>query len=343
MAITPQTTVVQAPWNTADISNGFEAAFVNAGLGTFHDSFVSGSARNSIQKVVYDPNKTLGAAYHWFQFIGQEIFLSVATAWDAVNHVPIGTPFRDYISTVTNAQSHHYRLAELNSNADVSITVYRSGVDPTFSWFYVRCGTVSFNFHIPKTGPDARFFDLDKDFYHPIIFCRAERSLKSTTITFARFPLRLRSSGCAGEGLRGSITLSNYGVNSTNTLPWNIANRDVMQAYNITGNSDGASAGEQNSSFLRPGLILPIRFSQNTYYSADKNAISHSLRILPFSDHFMPTDFGVVGYYKLPNVGELDQYVNGSQRWDVISCPTNVANPVDDKQATGLFMALRNN
>ncbi len=333
-----ETFVVTAPWTTQTMMDGFQQAFTFAGFANFVDTFVSGSFRSAILPVVYDSSKALGTAYHWFMFGGQEIFYSTVTGWNTATDLPVGTQYRDFISNQTNTSAFHYRLADLNSNADTSITVFKSNVNTGFSWFLVRCGTISFNFHIPRTPPSTFFVDQAVSYYHPILFARAAREGKGGSMTIARLPIRLRSSKCAGEALRGATTSGDYGAGNTATLPWNIANRDVMAVFNLTGNT--ISAGfENNSGFARPGMIIPVDFANvNTYLSADKSPIFTGARLLYFAEHFMPSDFGIGVYYGPPNVGQFDQYINGTQKWDVIEVPASATNPVDDDQVTPLFL-----
>lgn len=340
MAAQRETFVVGSPWTTESMLTKFQEAFVFAGFGSFASTFVSGSFRNAILPVVYDNTKALGTAYHWLMFGGQEIFYSTATGWNTNSNAPIGAQYRDFISAQTDTSANHYRMALLNSNADTSITVWRSGVNTNFSWFLVRCGTISFNFHIPKTPPNPFFVNQDVHYYHPILFARADREGKGGSIKIGRLPIRLRSSRCAGESLRGTTGTALYGASNTATLPWSLASRDKMEIYNFTGNFANSSNSDQNSSFQDQGMIVPVDFvNTNTYVSGDYTPIFTGARLLDFADHYMPSDFGLAGYYGPPNADQLSQYRNGTQRWDIIEVPSSAANPVDDDQVTPLFMA----
>jgi hypothetical protein len=341
MPVQRETFTVNSPWTTESMADGFQQAFAFAGFGDFLSTFVNGSFRSAILPVVYDASKALGTAYHWFMFGGQEIFYSTATGWNTVSNAPTSTQYRDFIASQTNTSVNHYRMALLNSNADTSITVYKSGVlNANFSWFLIRCGTISFNFHIPRTPPNPFFVDQNIHYYHPILFARAVREDKGGSIKIARLPIRLRSSRCAGEGLR-SVTLAGYfGANNTATLPWSMAKRDIMQVFNFTGNFANSSTTDANSTFVDPGMVVPVDFSNtNTYVNTDKTPIFIGARLLDFADHFMPSDFGFAGYYGPPNVDQLSQYRNGTQKWDIIEVPSSAANPVDDDQVTPLFIA----
>lgn len=335
-----ETFVVTAPWTTQSMMDGFQQAFTFAGFANFVDTFVSGSFRSAILPVVYDSSKALGTAFHWFMFGGQEIFYSTVTGWNAATDLPVGTQYRDWLSNLTNTSAFHYRLALLNANADTSITVFKSGVNVNFSWFLIRCGTISFNFHIPRTPPNTTFIDQNVHYYHPILFARALREGKGGAIRIARLPNRLRSSRFAGESLRGVSTASEYGAGNA-TLPWAMEVQNVMAVFNFQGNTNNTSAGyDQNSgSFSLPGMMVPVDFANvNTYLSADNTPIFLGARLLNFAEHFLPSDFGFAAYYGPPNVGQFDQYRNGTQRWDVIEVPASATNPVDDDQATPLFL-----
>lgn len=340
MPVTKQTYTAVAPWSPTSLAQAFEDAFIGAGLMTdWYDEFTNGGFEHRILEIVYDGTKAYGKAYYWFLFNGQEVFYSVATGWNTTTNAPTGTVLFDFINASTTVASNHLRFAQLNSLSSTTVTRYTSQADADFTWFYVRCGTVNFDFHISKTAPNG-WIDLNKLAWHPLMHVKPEVSGSSGFMSFIYGPIRLRRSVVGGNGYREGNAFLSYGNNSGAVQQAGSWGRARTHIYQFIGNSNNYYATNNQIEFsgIHP-VTLPSGFNNaNPAFSTDVNPIWSGLPLSLYSPAVLPSDFGIAGHLTSNTMATFDQYVvtPSTEIYDII----RVANPdASDRYAAPLFLA----
>jgi hypothetical protein len=324
MPVAKQTYTVTAPWSNADLADGLRNAFNGAGLmptSTWHDSFANGGIENRVLEVVYDPAKTYGKTYYWFKFSTQ-IYIHVASAWDVSTHKPNGTQYVDFYTDATNTINNAcYLTSGFNSNTTVTITRWTSELNPLFTWFLIRCGTASLNFHLSLAAPSP-WIDLAKVFYTSIMWARTFTSSSTGGIGFSLFPPVARRS-YLGAGLRLDTGTFEFGAGGIYTA---FKELPLQRSYHFPGNS--SSSGPFSIS-LYNGPLLPYGFQNaNSAFTADATPIISKLEISYYSGSaVLPEDFGIAGHYASNTMSPFDQFVvaPGSDVWDIIAVTNNLA------------------
>lgn len=342
MPVTKQTYTAIAPWTPTNLAQVFEDAFIGAGLMTdWFDEFVSGGFEHRILEVVYDGAKTYGRAYYWFIFNGQEVFYSVATGWNTTTNVPIGTVFLDFINASTTVTTNHLRFALLNSLTTTTLTRYTSQADPNFTWFYIRCGIANFDFFISRVAPNP-WIDLDRLFWHPLMFLRTETNSAAGIVSFNYGPIRTRRSAIGGNGYRSENSFLSYGNTNNGIQPntgWSILRTHAYQlignspTFNVINNQVDLGGGSN----FHP-ITLPSGFTNaNPAFSVDVNPVWSGLPLSMYSPEVLPSDFGICGHLTANTMATFDQYVvtPGTEVYDII----RVTNNGLGRQCSPMFIA----
>lgn len=324
MAVTEQLYTQAATWTAAQCATLVRSAFIDAGLMTeWYDSFLSGSMENRILEVQYDGAKTYGKTYYWFIFTGSSMYLALATGWNATTHVPTGTQYLDYYSTTTNAITNHYLLATWSASTSLTITRYQSAVDTNFSWFLMRNGSSSLNFHIAHSSVGNKivpWVDLDKTFFHHFLICSSQISNLSGAIGFRQY-LLLRRSYVFGAKLRGITNVQFYGLGASGGSYTNYpvaAYQGIGNGNNIVTNFlDGGDYNMYSSPF-----VLPVYFNNtNPAYTTDQVPIFTGMLYSNYLQKALPSDFGITFHYANNTMTLQDTFVvsSGSEEWEMIA------------------------
>lgn len=320
MAVTVEAYTATATWTAAQLATLFENAFIDAGLMTaWYDSFLN-TVENRILEVQYDGTKTYGKAYYWFQFTTGGVFLHVATGWNATTHVPTGTQYLDYFSTTTNATTNHATLVSLTSTTTATLTRYTSGVNSSFSWFIIRNGTTSYNFHIPSASVGkVSWLDLNKVLFHPVINAGTSTSGTYGIVDFFNACPLTRRSYLAQGSLRGSTNATEYG-SATSAYAKNYSTR-----YLGYGNASAGGASNRGSTAVA-GVVLPIGFNNaNPAYTTDVIPVFTGLNYWAHLTDAMPSDFGISFHYANNTMTAQDKLIvtSGTEEWEMLSVSNN--------------------
>lgn len=317
MPATKQTYTVTSPYTALQLAAQFRQAFIDAGLmSEWFDSFTNNSIENRVLEVVYD-NRTYGKIYYWFMFSGANVFVHIASGWNAATDTPSGTQYLDFVSNATNTTANHMRFASMNNTVTTTLTRYTSGDVPAFSWFILRNGTTFFNFHISRAAPSS-MIDLSRVLYPALFWLQTE----SQTLRFRRFSPVLRRDHL-GTGFRAETSPSAYGGNGSDSAPWltgTAAEKFRGYSYAFPGNSTNPNnnySGISNSS-----VLLPVGFNNvNPAYSADERPIFTGLPLSPYSSAaVLPPDFGVTAIYTANNLDLFSLLVvSATEEWDVLA------------------------
>ncbi len=320
MAVTKETYTATTTWTAAQLATLFQDAFIDAGLMTaWYDSFLN-TVENRVLEVQYDGTKTYGKTYYWFQFTTGGVFLHVATGWNATTHVPTGTQYLDYYSTTTNATTNHATLVSLASTTSVTLTRYTSGVDSSFSWFIIRNGTTSYNFHIPSAGVGkASWLDLNKVLFHPVINTGTSTSGTYGIVDFFNACPLTRRSYLAQGSLRGATGAIEYGSGA------GAYSRNYSTRYLGYGNQSNA-ASNNKSSTAPTGIVLPIGFNNaNPAYTTDVIPVFTSLNYWAHLTSAMPSDFGISFHYANNTMAVQDKLIvtASTEEWEMLAVTNN--------------------
>lgn len=338
MPVTKQTYTAIAPWTPTSLAQAFEDAFIGAGLMTdWYDEFTSGGFEHRILEIVYDGTKTYGKAYYWFLFSGQEVFYSVATGWNTTTNVPIGDVYLDFINASTTTADTHLRFALLNSLTSTTVTRYTSQANANFTWFYVRCGTANFNFHISRAAPNS-WIDLDKAVWHPLMHVRTGVAEGYGFAFFNYGKIRLRRSyiGNRHRPDQSQNTFVFYGVDSTTSQStWQ---EFSTHQFVLAGNTNQANTANL-ASFGSRSVILPVWFANsNPAYTTDVNPVWSGLPLSLYSPEVLPSDFGIAGHLTSNTMAAFDQYVvtPAVEVYDILQVTNH---PALDRRSSPLFLA----
>ena len=210
MAVVVETYNVAINYTAAQYAAQIEEAFKDASLmAAWFDSFAVGAIEHRILKIEYDNTKTYGITYYWFIFSGADMFVHICTGWNATTHVPTGTQYLDFLSSLTNTTANHCRFAAQNANQSVTITRFTSQERANFSVFFIKNGSVEFNFFIERTAPIADIVDLSKVCYSSLMTGRTRISGNTGIVNFQLFPIGLQRHYLC-NGMRGVTAPSQF-------------------------------------------------------------------------------------------------------------------------------------
>jgi hypothetical protein len=321
MAITKQTYSVPAGWTTPQLANMLLSAFIDAGLMTgWHDSFLSGSVENRILRVQYDPTKTYGTTFYWFQFTtNQGVHLHVATGWDTVGKVPTGTQFLDFFATTTNSTSNHWQVSSTSNVSTYELVRYTSGVDPLQTWFVLKAGSLRKAFTIVHADSALQpWLDLDKGMFCGFFHYVPEPASHAGRISFFRGP-GVRRDVVAGAALNGNTSANSYSQ-------WMAA--IACSGYGAVGNSvdTSGSLSSNGRSILTSAILLPVNFSgTNPAFTSNSTPVYHSMPYAPYMVNPFPSDFGLTFHYATNTFSPGDTLVvsPGVEEWEVLDYHAN--------------------
>lgn len=315
MAVTKQTFTASATWTASQLADAFRDAFIAAGLMTaWHDSFLN-TIENRVLRVVYDNTKTYGTVYYWFMFTTAGVWVNTALDWNVTTHVPQGTQYLDYFSTVTNSTStpNHNQLISLSAATTATVTRYTSAINTGVTWFVVRNGTTSQAFSVasPTWGP-SNFVDLNKTAYNSIITCGSQTSSGVSCLNFSHISGHTRRTYLGADCLRGSASTSGF------------SNIYYFQRYLACGNANNTTNNFSSGTSVA-GVYLPTAAANtNTSLSADHRPVFTGPTVTPYQAP-LPDDFGVVSYIASNAMAVQDTFVvtAGVEEWEMITITTN--------------------
>ena len=340
MPVTKQTYTVTSPWGNSQMAAGFRDAFIGAGLMTdWYDSFLDGAVENRILEITYDASKVYGKTYYWFKFTASQVYVHIATAWNTGTHKPSGTQYLDFYSDTTNSTQPGCNLSQgsFNSSVTTTITRWTSQVDPLFTWFLVRCGSASFNFHINRTPPSS-WIDLNKVCYTSMMLARTQVLSRYGSAWFQLLPLFLRRTYIPVGRID---TFCGYYGACNNYL--DAYGHTIPLRYLFLGNSDFGGNGMGHLGEGHGAVQLPIGFSNNNpAYATDSNPVFTNLLLNPYSSALLPADFGITGYLYSVSMSVFDQFVvtPGSEIYDILAVSNHSGSfSSSDLRASPLFLA----
>jgi len=357
MTVTTASYSVAANYTPAQFAAQVRAMFIDAGLMTdWVGSSSSGGVENRVLEITYDPSKTYGKTYLWFQFLGADMFFHISTGWNTSTNIPqgvggaVGLQYLDWLSTTTSATTNHMRVTAsgatgFNSSQSVSIQRLTSNVRTNFSVFLLVNGSTTLHFFIDKTAPIASLVDLDKVCYASMMWCKLSTSNRIGQASFQLFSPRLRRSHL-GQALRGITSGGAYGASNTALSPWEVWSGAANQLGNITYGAIGnlnSTGGGDNYAFTVSVVTLPIAFNNtNPAYSADERPIFENLLLNLNSAATLPEDFIIVAIYtsNTITVGSTLVITAGVEEYIVIAV-ANASTSVPLGEAPTMIFAAR--
>lgn len=343
MAVTKVAYTLNPTWTAAQHADLWRSAFIDAGLMTgWYDSFSSGGIENRILEVQYDPTKTYGRTYYWFMFTGGQMYMALATGWNAVTHVPTGTQYLDFFTTTTNATTNHRLFYSWTTTTNLTITRYTSQTNSSFSWYVIRNGTSSTsNFHISNAavGPKiSTWYDLNKVFFHHILVMTVANQNQGGHIRPYQYLALRRSYHPQGMALRGETYNGYYGV-GTDTGYTFLSVSNFAAVGNLNANPP-SNIVQSNSytAWQNTPLYLPVAFNNvNPAYTTNVNPVFTGAQYSQFLFESLPEDFGLSFHYANNTMAVQDTLVvtAGVEEWEMI----NVSNNTITTGASGMFLA----
>lgn len=334
MAVTRESYVAVSPWNAEQLAGLFEQAFIDAGYMTaWFDSFQAGGIANRILEITYSPGKLYGKAYYWFQFSNNTWHYSVATGWNAITHVPIGTQWTDFKSSNPAVNTGQLLIATANTLTTITLTRWTSGIDPNFSYFLLKNGTSEWRFHI-NLAPPVGWIDLDKVLYHSMGWFRIGTNNGGSWLRYTHYGMAIRRSWIA-TGVQSNAW---HGENITNrslTLDHGACTHGYFIPGEVTSNMNGFGEHE-NIPQVGQGVYLPLqRSNTSNSFTTIATPIFSNLLLSLYSSGTIPSDFGYTGYSGSRVMAPFDQYIvtPTSEVWDVIDV-------VNTTQTTGALSTL---
>jgi hypothetical protein len=313
MPVTKQTYTVTSPWGNSQMAAGFRDAFIGAGLMTdWYDSFLDTGIEHRILEITYDASKTYGKTYYWFKFFNGIIYVHIASSWNISTHMPGGTRLVDYFSNsntlsfaTSNAPDNSMNLSPaFNTGTTTTITRFTSQVDPTFTWFLVRCGNANLNFHINR-NPPLSWTDLNKVFYTSMMYVRSWKAGTSGGVGFVLFNLCTRRSHL-GRALRYDEYNGYYGA-GVGFNPNEGGRVAQTSSYHFSGDYPG---GFNNPNYDGGnGVLLPVGLLGNPSYATTDNPIFNGFPLTAYSAGVLPSDFGIAGHFGSNTMAPFDQFV----------------------------------
>lgn len=328
MAVTKQTYTLSPTWTAAQHADLIRQMFIDAGLMTeWYDSFLSGTMENRILEVQYDASKTYGKTYYWFIFNGGVMYLSLASGWNAGLHIPTGTQYLDYYSTTTNAATNHFTFYSWSATTTLTVTRYQSNVDSNFSWFFLRNGSATSNFHIahPSVGPKiVSWIDLNKVFFHHLLVASLGTTNTYASVRFKQYMLFRRSYHPGAANLNG-LTSAVYYYQGSNYGNY------IVAGYIGGGNASGTTsniptAATYDSINEVTPVYLPIGFnSLNPAYTSNSAPVFTGAQYSHYLFNSLPSDFGIAMHYANNTMATQDTLVvsSGTEEWEMINVANN--------------------
>lgn len=326
MAVTKQTYSLSPTWTAAQHADLIRQVFIDAGLMTeWYDSFLSGSVENRILEVQYDPSKVYGRTYYWFIFTGGQMYLALATGWNSATHVPTGTQYLDFYTTTTNAITNHRLIYSWSTTTTLSMFRYQSNINPSFSWFLIRNGSTSSNFHIAHSSVGQKivtWIDLDKVFFHHFLINITRVSNNYSTIEYRQHLMLRRSYHAAAASLRGATYNGYYnvGTDGTNYVLFPVKKYlGVGFANNTTANVPNASS--YDDAVDAAPIFLPVNFtSVNPAFTTNSNPVFTGSQYSDYLFDSLPDDFGISMHYANNNMALQDTLVvsAGVEEWEIV-------------------------
>jgi hypothetical protein len=327
MAVTKQTYSLSPTWTAAQHADLIRQVFIDAGLMTeWYDSFLSGSMENRILEVQYDPTKTYGRTYYWFIFTGGQMYLALATGWNSVTHVPTGTQYLDFYTTTTNAITNHRLIYSWSTTTTLSMFRYQSNINPSFSWFLIRNGSSSSNFHIPHSSVGQKivtWIDLDKVFFHHFLICITRISNNYSSIEY-RQHLMLRRSYHTGAAVLRGTTYNGYfnvGTDTTNYGLYPVKKYLGVGNVNQAATGNAPQAGNYDDTRYSTPIYLPVGFnSLNPAFTTNSNPVFTGAQYSDYLFDSLPDDFGISLHYANNNMALQDTLVvsSGVEEWELV-------------------------
>jgi hypothetical protein len=326
MAVTKQTYALNPTWTAVQHADFIRQVFIDAGLMTeWHDSFLSGTMENRILEVQYDPTKTYGRTYYWFIFTGGQMYLALATGWNAVTHVPTGTQYLDFYTTTTNAITNHRLIYSWSTTTTLTMVRYQSNINPNFSWFLIRNGSSSSNFHIAHSSVGQKivtWIDLDKVFFHHFLINITRIASNYSTLEYRQHLMLRRSYHAAATSLRGATYNGYYnlGTDATNYVLFPVKKYlGVGFANNTTVNVPNASS--YDDAVDAAPIFLPVNFtSVNPAFATNSNPVFTGSQYSDYLFDSLPDDFGISMHYANNNMVLQDTLVvsAGVEEWELV-------------------------
>jgi hypothetical protein len=316
--IVPESYQVTASLTAANVATALTDAMVDAGF-TLHDTLLSGSVENRVFSHVYDGAKTYGTTYYWFMVTTSGIFAQAVSGWNTTTKQPSGTQYMDFFNTATNTTANHLTLISLNSSLSFTIKRWTSVKDTTFTWFVMYNGSTVVDFHINKTAPNV-MYNLDKVFYHSMMWCQLQASGNAASPRFRLFPFNARRS-FLGSSLRGITNGTYYAAASTSPWPGVGQTENVLNgpSYHMPGNINDVGT---NLNYSGSGVALPYNFNNvNSGFTTDETPLIWGVPLNLYSPGVIPEDFGLVGYYTANTMDLPSTFrIPGSPdlRWDIL-------------------------
>ena len=314
MAATKQIVTCLAPWSVGQLADMFKDCFIGAGLMTaWFDSFSGSGYEHRVMEVTYDSSKAYGKTYYWFVFNGAQVRVSIATGWDAVNHIPrgigstFGTQHLDWqsnstaLTAVTQIASIHTLLPmNLASSTNCSLTRYTS---LGRSFFLFRSALNSFNFTIdPASSTFQTYYQTAlSGGYHNGMW---KVDCTGNQVRFVNM-LQSQRSLFAGVGF-GSYSSTGKDVN--------------MMSYGFT---DVSFSNVYEGVYPTAGVSLPCWYTAaNPALSGDLNPVFSNLRPGYHYATDLPIDFAITAFRgsSANSLGIQDTVVvtAGSEEYEVL-------------------------
>lgn len=346
MPVTKQTYTLNPTWTAVQHADLIRSVFIDAGLMVdWYDSFSSSGIENRILEVVYDPSKTYGKTYYWFKFTGGQMALALATGWNTTSKVPTGTQYLDFYSTATNTTANHRIIYSWSTTTTLTIFRYQSQINPTFSWFLLRNGSSSSNFHIPHSSVGQKivtWIDLDKVFFHHFLICITRVDSNYSTIEYRQHLMLRRSYHAAATTLRGATFdgYYNVGTNTTNYVLYPVKKYLGAGYVNNSVNGNLPIASSYDDAIDAAPIFLPVGFNAvNPAFTTNSNPVFTGSQYSDYLFDSLPDDFGISMHYANNNMALQDTLVvsSGVEEWELVWFSNNPNGGTEG--ASPLFLA----
>ena len=343
MPVTKQTYTLNPTWTAVQHADLIRSVFIDAGLMTnWFDSFASGGIENRILEVVYDPSKTYGRTYYWFMFTGGQMAIALATGWNTTSKVPTGSQYLDFFTNTTNATTNHFIVYSWSTTTTLTIFRYQSQINPTFSWFLIRNGTSSSNFHISHSSVGQKiltWINLDRVFFHHFLICSLGTNNRQGYIRFLQYLFLRRSYHPYGLALRGETYNGYYGVGTDGSYRFYPVNSYYGIGNDNANLGSNIIASNNFSIWTTSGIGLPVAFTNvNPAFPSNSNPVFTGAQYSQYLFDSLPDDFGLSMHYANNNIALQDTLVvsSGVEEWEVLNVSNNGTVTTG---ATPLFLA----
>lgn len=300
MAVVKQQYTVAATWTPSSFATQLRQAFIDDGLmSEWYDSFADSGIEHRVLEVIYDGAKAYGKTYYWFKFeTSLGVSVTAASGWNIGTHVPTGTQYADYFSTVKNSVSNDTSMFYSDGGApttsgDVTITRF-TGTKQT--WFLLKQSTKISVFSIVKPARTiAAALNLDYGCFGGMMTTSGE----AYSVRFRTYPL-IRRMINAGFAVYDQI--QGYQFHRHDHMPILFeAGQAVVYGLQLPWASSLASCS--------PGL--PVSHYCPVY---------HSLPVNPFVTDIADPDFGIcpLSLSSVAIAGDTITIAAGVEVWEII-------------------------